>query len=491
MKFKTRLIVAFCIISILPVILFAGISSTFLYAQWRSAIKDYHLDSGNAGLTSTPFRVVTMITEQLKTRILEEVNEKPENFLDEEYLNRLNDEFEYKNSYLVVKLENELLYNGSGHDHMNIVNAAFKNEYKDMYTFGQNYGEVYEQVDLKLSDGKTGSAYVFTKLDETIPEMRNLIILIFITVLLILVLTGFIMVYWIHRSMIRPVNAMRCATQNIRDGNLDFDMEISSDEMGELASDIDELKNRLKDNAQEKVKQDELNRQLISNISHDLKTPITTIKGYAEGLLDGVAASPEKQKQYLQTIVSKADDMTRLIEELTLYTKFDVNSIPYNFEELDAKDFFDDCEIDYQNELEAEGIDFSYSNFAPAGIKIKADVEQLKRVMNNIVGNSVKYMNKKQRRIALRVNLNDDMLGVEIEDNGCGMDAEDLPKIFDRFYRTDASRHGPQNGSGIGLAIVKKIVTEHGGRVWATSKVNIGTIMHMEFPVIKEEKNEK
>lgn len=488
MKFKTRLIVAFCIIAILPVVLFAGLSGTFIYAQWKSLTQNYKIESNLSGFTGASVKIVGMMAEQLELHILEEVEKNPERFTDEEYLKGINEYCNRKNSYIVVRVNNVITYNGSPIDSMAVVNAAIDSNTPKNYAFAQQHGQIYSRVEMKLKDGSKGEIYTFTNINETIPEIKSLFTLVLITVFLALMFTGGLMVIWIYRSMMRPVNAMRCATQNIRDGNLDFDMEIRKDEMGQLASDIDELRNRLKVSAEEKVKQDEMNRQLISNISHDLKTPITTIKGYAEGLLDGIARTPEKQEKYLKTIIAKADDMTRLIEELTLYTKIDVNSIPYEFEDINVKDFFDDCEYDYRNELESEGIDFTFSNYVSAKTYIKGDIEQLRRVMNNIISNSVKYMNKKQRWIALRISIKDDNLRVEVEDNGCGMAAEDLPKIFDRFYRTDASRHGPQNGSGIGLAIVKKIVGDHNGKVWATSKENTGTIIHIELP--KEEKNE-
>ena len=108
-----------------------------------------------------------------------------------------------------------------------------------------------------------------------------------------------------------------------------------------------------------------------------------------------------------------------------------------------------------------------------------ADAEQIKRVVNNIVSNSLKYTgDEKQKRINLRVKDVGDFIQVEIEDNGKGIAAKDLPNIFDRFYRTDASRNSSKGGSGIGLSIVKKIMEDHGGKVWATSKENIGTVMY-------------
>jgi signal transduction histidine kinase len=111
--------------------------------------------------------------------------------------------------------------------------------------------------------------------------------------------------------------------------------------------------------------------------------------------------------------------------------------------------------------------------------KIIADPEQMKRVINNIIGNSVKYMDKPDGRIDIRILDEEDSIRIEIEDNGKGIAARDLPNIFDRFYRTDSSRNSAQGGSGIGLSIVRKVIEDHGGYVWATSREGEGTCMHL------------
>ena len=194
--------------------------------------------------------------------------------------------------------------------------------------------------------------------------------------------------------------------------------------------------------------------------------------------MDGVADTPEKMDRYIRTIYNKANDMDNLINELTLYSKIDANRIPYNFSTISVNDYFDDCAEDLKIDIEARGIKFDYLNYVNRDVKIIADAEQLKRVINNIVSNSAKYMDKSKKQIHLRVKDVGDFVQVEIEDNGKGIGAKELPYIFERFYRTDASRNSETGGSGIGLSIVKKIIEEHGGKIWATSKEGTGTIMY-------------
>ncbi len=239
-----------------------------------------------------------------------------------------------------------------------------------------------------------------------------------------------------------------------------------------------EMRIRLKESTEEKVIFDSQNKELISNISHDLKTPITAIKGYVEGLLDGVADTPEKQEKYLRTIYNKANDMDRLINELTFYSKIDTNRIPYTFSKINVREYFDDCIEDIGLELGQQQIELTYENQVAGDIMVIADAEQMKRVINNIVSNSIKYMDKPNRFIRIRVLDVGDFIQVEIEDNGRGIATKDLPYIFDRFFRTDTSRNSSKGGSGIGLSIVHKIMEDHGGKVWVTSREEIGTTMY-------------
>ena len=194
--------------------------------------------------------------------------------------------------------------------------------------------------------------------------------------------------------------------------------------------------------------------------------------------MDGVADTPEKMDRYIRTIYNKANEMDRLINELTFYSKIDTNRIPYTFTKIHVSDYFEDCVEELNLELESKHIELIYFNYLEGDEVVIADAEQLKRVINNIISNSMKYMDKPRRVINIRLRDVGDFIQVEIEDNGKGIAQKDLPKIFDRFYRTDASRNSARGGSGIGLSIVRKILEDHGGKVWATSKEGVGTVMY-------------
>ena len=297
--------------------------------------------------------------------------------------------------------------------------------------------------------------------------------------LIVVSITAALLIIWIYRAVSVPLQKLQKAARNIKEGNLDFEIKAENDdEIGQLCRDFEEMRLRLKVQAEEKVAFDRENKELISNISHDLKTPITAIKGYVEGIMDGVADTPEKMNRYVRTIYNKTNEMDHLINELTFYSKIDTNRIPYTFSKLNVEDYFSDCAEELGLEMETKGIELVYANYVEKDVQVIADGEQIRRVIHNIVSNAIKYMEKPKGIIQLRVKDVGDFIQVEIEDNGKGIAAKDLPYIFDRFYRTDVSRNSSKGGSGIGLSIVKKIMEDHGGKVWATSRLGIGTIMY-------------
>lgn len=316
------------------------------------------------------------------------------------------------------------------------------------------------------------------------PEYSRLLFLyMFIAVILILIMTSLLLIIWIRNDIYNPVNELNIAMQNISEGNLDYRLENElPGEFGELYKNYEQMRLRLKESTDDKMINENQNKELISNITHDLKTPITSIKGYVEGIMDGVADTPEKMDKYIRTIYNKANDMDKLINELTVYSRIDNNKIPYHFQSINVSDYFSDCVEEVGLDLDSKGIKLDYTNLVPMDVNIIADPEQLKRVINNIISNSVKYMDRsRQGYIEIRILDEADSIRIELQDNGYGIAAKDLPNIFERFYRTDASRNSAQGGSGIGLSIVKKIVEDHGGYIWATSKENEGTCMHIVF----------
>ena len=236
----------------------------------------------------------------------------------------------------------------------------------------------------------------------------------------------------------------------------------------------------------------QMTREMIVNISHDLKTPLTVIKGYAEGLREGVANTPMKQGKYLSIIYSKAVEMNSLIDELSTYAKIDADAISYNFISVDINEYLEEGFEEIKTDLEINNFDVYFHPYKGGSLNAIADAEKLKRVINNLISNSKKYASKDRKgRIDIRVEAVQKFVMISVEDNGIGIPKERLARVFERLYRVDESRNSKIGGSGLGLAIVKKIIEDHSGRVWAESNDGDGTkivilLKNARFTTIKE-----
>ncbi len=483
MKLKTRLTISFCIIIFVPIFLAVFVLFAFQQFQMKAIEKTYGLEEGNFNYLTNSMQLLNRFTKKNYEYLLQEVKQDPDQFQDPIFLERINRQLHEKYSSLLVRKEETLIYRGD---------ESLRLQESDLPGYGETEpaaisgtyvdGDeelLIKQIDFAFTDGVRGSVFIVTTAYGMLPEVQSLLLDGCISVLVILVLTAAMLIIWIYRGIIRPIKKLETATLNIKQGNLDFTIETEgNDEISDLCAHFEEMRKRLKESFEKQMAGEQENRELISNIAHDLKTPITTVKGYSEGLLDGVADTPEKREKYLKTINSKANEMDALLNELTLYAKIDTNRIPYNFNRINVAAYFNDCIEEIGMDLETKHIGLAYFNYVDNDVMIIADPEQLKRVVNNIIGNSVKYLDKKQGLINIRIKDVGDFIQVEIEDNGQGIAAKDLPYVFERFYRADASRNSATGGSGIGLSIVKKIVEDHGGKIWVASKESVGTVMY-------------
>ena len=229
-----------------------------------------------------------------------------------------------------------------------------------------------------------------------------------------------------------------------------------------------------KTDALERREQVRREREWLGNLLHDMKTPLAAIRGYAEGLMDGIADRLQKRELYIRTIYHQTNELTQLVDELLCYTK-DAHDPSYDFQKINANAFFDDCIEALRTEFAPENIEITDENTVGADAEIYADAAQLRRVISNIVRNCVKYMDKTERVIRIRRTDSGDFVQIEIEDNGCGIAPEELPYIFDRYYRAQAASASKIEGTGIGLSIAKKIVEDHGGTIRAQSEQGRGT----------------
>ena len=480
MKFKTRLKVTFISIIVLPLLLTA-IAFVVIGIYLMNVQQGIGLQEIDYSMMSENVQEFTSNTDEAYYILLEQAQLDSSKLEDKEYLDYINSEVSRRSTYLIVRKGEELYYTGNDSAAMQIFDKlpAYGEEAlaKETGYYYNNLEKFVKKIDFRFSDGSEGSIFVVTKMNSLIS--KHLLIDMFIAIVIILVFTSLMLTQWIHKGVFNPINELNIAMRKIKEGNFDYALQTDAKgEIGDLYRNYEDMRLRLKESAEEKQQHEKQNKELISNISHDLKTPITAIKGYVEGIMDGVADTPEKIDKYIKTIYNKANDMDRLINELTIYSGIDNNRIPYNFHRINVADYFGDCVEEVGLDLESKNIELNYSNLVEPDTIVIADPEQMKKVINNIISNSVKYMDKRHGQIDIRILDEVDSIRVEIEDNGKGIAQKDLQRIFERFYRTDASRNSAQGGSGIGLSIVKKIIEDHGGYIWATSKEGEGTCMH-------------
>lgn len=509
MKIRGRLIVAFLIMTLFPFAMSTLCVNFILEKQLGILEASYHLDSDEYnpyGFMMDPVQLLYNITMREYDLLVQIADNNPDRFHDSSYLQEIDNSLEKRDSFLIVYQSGRNLFVGNQNLYQKMSPLPPFRLYEDganrMIYIDQKNSMLIKEKDFYFSDGSEGQLFLATDLSRLLPRWKNSIQELIISFLLIILATALLLLVWIYQSIIHPLNILRIATMQIGAGHLEQPVRVlSSDEIGELCRDFEEMRIRLKSMVEERIQYEEDTREMMSSISHDLKTPLTAIKGYAEGLLDGVAHTPDKQEKYLHTIYSKANDMTHLVDQLSLFAKVEQNTLSYHFISLNLQDYFSDCMSDLSLDLETYGMTLSFFNTVSPDTKIFADPEQLKRVIYNIAGNAGKYLDHTPATLHVRIEdlpvepdipplyrqINkdgtdvtprpkpDEFVKIQIEDEGPGISSQDLPFIFDRFYRADASRNSSRGGSGLGLAIVKKIISDHGGRVWAESIEGVGT----------------
>lgn len=484
MKLRNRLFAAFLIIILFPCSMMGTIGSVILANQVKAIEEGYQVDTDNWEVLVEPLQILNRMTQGVFNELCLLAKTEPEGFLEEERMQRVNEELILKFSYLTVEKEGEVLFSGNPKHYEEVSDLLPDAEVIDVVLYD---GGVYiggempflaKQQKLIFPDGEAGIFCIITDANALVGRLKSAATFAIMWGILVIVATALILVGWLYMGILRPLNALRRATHQLQEGNLDFSLQdnISDDEIGQLCGDFEEMRIHLKEEIEARIRYEQELRELISNISHDIKTPLTAIKGYAEGLIDGVADTPERQEKYLKTIFAKANDMTMLVDELSFYAKIDTNTIPYHFEKVRVNDYFTDCVEENKSELELINLHLEFYSDVKEDTEVMADREQLHRVMSNLIGNAVKYRGEKEEgTIIIRLEEEETVVKVEVSDSGQGIEEKDLPNIFDRFYRADASRNSKQGGTGLGLAIAKKIIEEHGGRICAESTVGEGT----------------
>ncbi len=419
----------------------------------------------------------------------------PDKFKNVNHLENIDRKLKAFNGSLGFTIENKIYYLSAKIDNQKFQDYLNSNAVSEKSEDAQEHS--FEELDylshkFNLSTGEACVLYIFLD-TRPLENFFNSFVSDFMGWFLIIVLlTNGALTFIVSRSIIKPLKKLKFGAEQIKDGNLSFVIdEKSRDEVGEVCHAFEEMRQRLKSALEQQLKYDEERNEFIASISHDLKTPITSIKGHIDGLRDGVADTPEKTEKYMDIIYKKVIDMDRLINDLTFYSNQTLKKVPFNFSKVNLKIFIEDMMDEYQIELEKLGISISISYNLSSDTLVKADSEKLKRVIANIFENSLKYMDKENGFIKIDVQDKQEKVLIGIHDNGEGIKKEHLPNIFNRFYRADPSRNTLKGGSGLGLAIASQIIEEHGGKIWADSELGSGTSIYLELEKVGMDNEKK
>lgn len=368
-----------------------------------------------------------------------------------------------------------------------------------LFEQGQNYAV------LTFSDGKFGSSFVglLGKLDndyficirtplESIKESIKISNSFLIFVGLFCIIISSIATLIISKNFTKPIKELNLIAEKM--SNLDFSQKYdikSEDEIGMLGQSINKLSNNLEKTIQDlkeanldlekdieqKSKLNEMKSQFISDVSHELKTPIALIQGYAEGLADGIVTSEEDQKYYCDVILDEANRMSTLTHDLLDLSKLEYGSNELNIENFDIIELIKNTIKKMEVIFEENNINVSFdSNNA---IIVKGDVFRIEQVFNNYINNAIKHVDE-NKKIEISVEESENIVKISVYNSGEKISDENMQRIWTRFYKIDSSRNREAGGTGLGLSLVKAIMTKHGNRFGAQNVEN-GVIFYFEL----------
>ncbi|MDQ7092029.1 HAMP domain-containing sensor histidine kinase [Desulfosporosinus sp. PR] len=298
----------------------------------------------------------------------------------------------------------------------------------------------------------------------------------------------FVFLWRVEKRVFKPILKLKNGVEEIAKGN--YDVFIETDRMHDLGfmallvDSFNEMAQKLQAGEKLKSEYEENRKTLIANISHDLKTPITSVQGYIEAILDGVVNSPEKVTKYLKTIYQNIIYMDKLIDDLFIFSKLDLQKLEFKFEAIPIRAFMEDLMEEFKFELEERKINFYYRNKMEGDCQLNIDRKRVHQIFKNIIGNAVKFGSNPGFGINVQMNRRAEAIIIDIEDNGPGIPSDKLPYIFNRFYRIDNERTKDLMSTGLGLAIAKELVQAHGGSIEVSSAEGEGSCFSLKFPVI-------
>ena len=345
--------------------------------------------------------------------------------------------------------------------------------------------KIIGNLNFRFSDGTPGAVTVLWNSSNWDKELHTFTFWLIFTFSMTLLVLDTLFTGLILREVLNPLERLRQAAERIADGRLEppEDSRRRQDEWTPLFTSFETMRRTLAANRELALSYEADRKELISHIAHDLRTPITAIGGYARGILEGVANTEEKRRNYLEIISTKARDLERMAQELFFLSNLDRNAVPYDFQRINVRAFLADSAEELSLDGSRRGLTLTVAKLPPETIFVQADVTKLRTVFVNLAENALKFKRGDSVTWTWKSWVEEPYVKISLADTGKGISAEALPKIFTSFYREDAARTSSIPGTGLGLAIVQRIMNDHHGRVTVSSILGTGSEFTLWLPL--------
>lgn len=297
----------------------------------------------------------------------------------------------------------------------------------------------------------------------------------------------FLFLLRLEKRIFAPIEKLKLGVDEIAKGNYNVKVEYQGpNDLGLLIGSFNEMAQKLYESEKLQIEYEDNRKTLVANISHDLKTPITAIQGYIEALLDGGIRNEGDKDKYLNTIHHNTVYINKLIDDLFLFSKLDMQKLDFSYEMVQISAFMNDLMEEYKFDLEEKSITFQYITHLEYDYCVSIDGKRFHQAFSNIISNAIKHGPEHNLAISINMYRQADFICLDIRDNGPGICADKLPYIFERFYRIDAERKKDYVCTGLGLSIAQELIEAHGGRITVSSIENEGTCFTIMLPILQD-----
>ena len=463
MNFRKRLIIAFFIMTLFPMLLLISLGAVILKYQSVAIRQDYEVEVDGIQMIQNPIHLLNRLTRGIYNELQTVSSETPEKLLDETYLEDTDSRLRQRQAFLVVRKEGTMVFCGNPEVY-DVLTGMLPEP--GMYTVVLDGGLyisgripcLVKQHGFIFSDGTEGTVLVISDVSTVMPQLKNSLFQVGCGCLLIFLVTGSLAVFWLYSGVVKPINQLKHATKRVKEGDLNFHLQkTGEDEIGELSEDFEEMRAHLKDEIDARVKYEEDLRNLIGNISHDLKTPLTSIINYVN-LIKREQIDNEKVQGYLEILEQKSSRLKTLTEDLVEASKVSSGNVNLIFAKLNIVELLNQTMGEFEEKFEEKGLQIVATYEQPC-IYIWADSRRIWRVMENLFGNIYKYAMENTRVyvdvIRSGMNTKEEQVELSIKNISAKPLNIDASQLTERFIRGDVSR--TTEGSGLGLSIAKDL----------------------------------